>query len=310
MNIQKPPRRAHNQNGRTNPLPQIETLRQYFTYDKETGGIYRHGMLQGSIADTSGITVQLTVYTKIDPDDRKPPNYFPLEKHHYKLLAHRVAYAMVKGRWPNVIHHKNFRNTDNRWENLQNVSQKANYRRAKTVERRTPLALKNGLWRVPIEQTTYADFENKDRASLFCFAVINWILSGSYKSQPDAERYRIDTMPRLKMDSARYATNMGPLPPKCSLKDAPKGETLTTRQIFQARQHEKALTLAFRIIGNHTEGGKMFITEGKFGDYLKWRELNVQIKTENVDPLTMTCQDAEQLIAKHLAKRKTTRKTQ
>lgn len=48
-----------------------------------------------------------------------------------QYLAHRVAFALVTGEWPDVIDHINGDRQDNRWPNLRNVSQVENCRNAK-----------------------------------------------------------------------------------------------------------------------------------------------------------------------------------
>lgn len=44
----------------------------------------------------------------------------PSKKAYY---AHRIAYLIMEGQWPNQIDHRNRVRTDNRWENLMNADQ-------------------------------------------------------------------------------------------------------------------------------------------------------------------------------------------
>jgi hypothetical protein len=43
-----------------------------------------------------------------------------------QYYAHRVAFALMEGRWPKVIDHKNRDRSDNRWVNIRECSQSEN----------------------------------------------------------------------------------------------------------------------------------------------------------------------------------------
>jgi len=56
-----------------------------------------------------------------------------------KYSAHRLAWLVMTGEWPNIIDHINGDRADNRWANLRNVTQKENLRN------RTPRKTKTGV---------------------------------------------------------------------------------------------------------------------------------------------------------------------
>ena len=83
-------------------------LRERYTYDAETGAI-RH---KGRDRAVKGV-VHVCGYRRIN---------IRVGKNYTRILMHRAAWALYYGRWPSEIDHLNGNKTDNRIENLREVS--------------------------------------------------------------------------------------------------------------------------------------------------------------------------------------------
>lgn len=57
--------------------------------------------------------------------------YIAIKLDGHNISAHRIAWVMMTGRWPNVVDHLNGNPSDNRWVNLRNVDMAANQRNQK-----------------------------------------------------------------------------------------------------------------------------------------------------------------------------------
>ena len=122
----------------TKDLPTPEELRNAFDYDPETGHIKPRGS---------------TRYSAIRDGKAKYASYVTVRLNGRQYQAHRVIWAMVHGKWPDgVIDHINGICSDNRIENLRDVSQKENLRNtpsARGVPRYKKVAQDkmSGLWK-------------------------------------------------------------------------------------------------------------------------------------------------------------------
>ena len=87
-------------------------LRERYTYDAETGAI-RH---KGRDRAVKGV-VHVCGYRRIN---------IRVGKNYTRILMHRAAWALYYGRWPSEIDHINGDKTDNRLENLREVSASEN----------------------------------------------------------------------------------------------------------------------------------------------------------------------------------------
>lgn len=93
----------------------LSLIKEKLEYNPDTGEllwkISGHGIKKGSVTGSIANTgyVQIMVGGK-------------------QLLAHRVAFVLMTGRWPTEIDHINRVKTDNRWENLREVSKSENLR--------------------------------------------------------------------------------------------------------------------------------------------------------------------------------------
>lgn len=98
--------------GRISTPPPVDGV--ILRYEKETGDFYwlshpRCPYKNGRRADVKG-----THGYKIVCFDRK------------QYLAHRVAWFLVTGEWPQVVDHKNGERGDNRWDNLRKADYATN----------------------------------------------------------------------------------------------------------------------------------------------------------------------------------------
>jgi hypothetical protein len=107
------------------PLPPVEYLRQRLRYEPETGKLYwrEHPNMpthwNTRYAGTEAFTANFKGYRHGTFD-------------YGRYLAHRVAWALHHGHWPdNTLDHVNHDPADNRIENLRQVSQSDNMKNMK-----------------------------------------------------------------------------------------------------------------------------------------------------------------------------------
>lgn len=99
---------------RKNTLEELDAVRARIQYDPETGLLTRQGQPAGWIGNHG--------YRELNVSGKR-------------YLAHRVAFALMAGRWPTeFIDHINCVRTDNRWVNLREADHRQNVlNTAKTV---------------------------------------------------------------------------------------------------------------------------------------------------------------------------------
>ncbi len=90
----------------------LKYLRERYTYDAETGAIRhkgRHRVVKGSNGRGGYLLIRIGT-----------------NKDRIRVMLHRAAWALYYGRWPTEIDHLNGNKTDNRIENLREVSRGEN----------------------------------------------------------------------------------------------------------------------------------------------------------------------------------------
>lgn len=93
----------------------IETLRRAFHYRPETGFIY-----EARRSRAGGRSFRRRVGWVTEQGYRK------IMHQKVKYREHRLAFALMEGRWPENIDHRNCVRADNRWENLREATGRDN----------------------------------------------------------------------------------------------------------------------------------------------------------------------------------------
>lgn len=113
-------------------LPSAEDLRQLLTYDPETGRLFWKERPRGPVKWN-------TRYAGVEAfTARSSSGHLVGSIFDKRYLAHRVAWVLHYGFWPNgVIDHINRDPSDNRIVNLRDVSQQKNMQNASRSKRNT-----------------------------------------------------------------------------------------------------------------------------------------------------------------------------
>jgi hypothetical protein len=114
-------------------LPQIEDIRNRVSYEPETGQLTWLPRPVSDFSPTQNETAEVRCRQWNSRCAGKPAfatiNALGYCVGHFRaklLAAHRVAFAIINGRWPSVIDHINGDRSDNRLCNLREVTQQEN----------------------------------------------------------------------------------------------------------------------------------------------------------------------------------------
>ena len=115
------------------PLPPVETLREYFSYDPETGIVTR---------------LKKTNYNQCVGEvvgSQDPRGYIYAAYRGQRILLHRLAWKLMTGQDPvEDIDHKNQAKNDNRWCNLREADKSQNHANITRSSRYLPGVQRNG----------------------------------------------------------------------------------------------------------------------------------------------------------------------
>lgn len=103
------------------PLPHPDILRLCFTYDPDTGlfiHLEKPEFLYGSARLAQSVNSRCAGKPAFNIYD--PKGYFTGGFLNVRYMAHRVAWAMIAGEWPErMIDHRDHNGFNNKWENLR-----------------------------------------------------------------------------------------------------------------------------------------------------------------------------------------------
>ena len=154
---------------RFSPLPDNELLREYFNYDKDTGAVT--WLKQASPRALIGSKVG---YVTTD-------GYLRVKFQGKNYLLSRIIWKVVTGFEPlEEIDHINRVRTDNRWENLRDVTHQQNHlnRGAKGYQQRF-----NGRYSVKVQNKCFGTFDTTEEASLAYEVAREKVLNDSLRNR-------------------------------------------------------------------------------------------------------------------------------
>ena len=120
------------------PLPPLESLREHFRYEPDTGALTR--------LKQCGQRGAVGKITRVNSD-----GYLVVRFQGQLLRAHRIAWKLMTGEEPpDVLDHINRNRTDNRWANLRSASHQQSManrgRRRSTEGKRGTTRRRDGRW--------------------------------------------------------------------------------------------------------------------------------------------------------------------
>lgn len=114
---------------RASPKINAAVARFIFRYEKRTGRIYWRVTCGGGPRGAGMLAGCATTHSK---------GYNVVKVFGRRYVAHRLAWLIVKGRWPRrPVDHRNNRPYDNRWRNLRMVSESQNRMNSKRYANNT-----------------------------------------------------------------------------------------------------------------------------------------------------------------------------
>jgi hypothetical protein len=116
----------------------IELLRKLLRYEPETGKLYWLARSRDMFATKRAFSTWNARYAgteAITADNGVGYKVGSIQNRHF--LAHRIAWAIVHGEWPNVIDHINGNPSDNRLTNLRSVDWTENSCNSRVSSRNT-----------------------------------------------------------------------------------------------------------------------------------------------------------------------------
>jgi hypothetical protein len=154
-------------------MANYDEINKLIAYDKETGiftwKVHRPGTFAGSVAGTKHNLgyIRISVNCKL-------------------YLAHRLAYLLMTGRWPNEqIDHINGIRDDNRWINLREATQSQNQHNREMCKNNTS-GYKGVYWNKKSKKWLVNIWLNRKRVHV-----------GYFDSREDAAKARMDSAKKL-----------------------------------------------------------------------------------------------------------------
>lgn len=160
-----------------------ELCRQLLRYDPETGKLFWKARPTSLFTDERTGRAWNTRFADKEAFTAISRGYHIGAIHYVMVKAHRVAWAIHYGEWPDVIDHINGNPSDNRITNLRNVSQTENMRNLSQRTDNTSGA--SGVWREGNKWAAEIKFKGKKR----------WL--GRYESFEDACAARANAQAEL-----------------------------------------------------------------------------------------------------------------
>jgi hypothetical protein len=102
----------------------IEVIRELVSYNPNTGELFHKPRTAKHTPRFRSFNTRLA--GKAADTSRDGKGYLLVTVNNIKFKAHRIAYAIMTGSWPDTIDHINGVRGDNRWCNLRSVTQRQN----------------------------------------------------------------------------------------------------------------------------------------------------------------------------------------